>query len=58
MATCSKCGVEYPPPGSDAPRHKHPCPLQTDKERIKELREALILARYEINRVLDVPGGP
>ncbi len=57
MAACPKCGVEAD--DGTGRRHKHPCPRQSDKERIDELKEALTLARYEINRVLDVPGqGP
>lgn len=52
---CSKCGVKAD--DGTGRSHRHPCPRQTDHERIKELEEALTLARYEINRALDVPGG-
>jgi hypothetical protein len=50
-----KCPVcEYDDEGElEAPSHQRSCPRQSQHERIKELEEALRLARFEINRVLD-----
>jgi len=53
MATCPHCEAEAET-FADL-RHRNGCPRQSDRERIKELEEALTLARYEINRVLDKP---
>lgn len=50
---CPRCGAD--PENNGGRNHRHWCPSQSDHERIKELEEALILARYEINRVLDTP---
>lgn len=55
MAKCPHCEAEAENYGDL--RHRNACPRQTDHERIKELEEALTLARYEINRVLDHPIG-
>lgn len=38
MVTCSQCEAT-----SDDPRHKRGCPRQSDRERILELEEALLL---------------
>ena len=52
MSKCPQC--EYDDEGVSGVRsHQKSCPRQSQGERIEELREALIFARYEINRVLD-----
>lgn len=49
---CPQC--EFDDEGEREGRHHQKCcPRQTQRERIKELEEALTLARFEINRVLD-----
>ena len=50
---CSQCAAD--PEINGGRDHRHWCPRQSDHERIKELEEALILSRYEINRALDTP---
>jgi hypothetical protein len=49
---CPQC--EYDDEGTrEGLHHQKSCPRQSQGERIKELEEALVLARHEINRVLD-----
>lgn len=56
MSKCPKC--EFDNEGVEGVRdHQKRCPRQSQGERIKELEEALTLARYEINRVLDYQMG-
>lgn len=52
MSKCPRCEFEAGG-GAGARHHQKSCPLQSQTERIAELKEALILARNEINRVLD-----